>query len=111
LIGIRKPKPCRGYSPWPDVRIFFASSDADGDFTALGAILLIYASPTGPWAGDGIGQGFQQKGLIVHNLLRINNWWGVVAVVTSIEFSLHASLLPVLAEQRFVLAHPVAFLH
>ena len=110
MIGIRKPKPCRGYSPWPDVRIFSASSDADGDFTALGAILLIYASPAGPWAGDGIGQGFQQKGPIVHNLLRINNWWGVAAV-TSIEFALHASLLPVLAEQRFVLAHPVAFLH
>ena len=28
-----------------------------------------------PWAGDGIGQRFQQKGLIVHSLFQINNFF------------------------------------
>ena len=35
--------------------------------------LIIHALSVGHWAGDGIGQRFQQKGLIVHNLFQINN--------------------------------------
>ena len=57
--------------------------------------LIIHASSVGHWAGDGIGQRFQQKGLIVHNLFQINNFFMLAYFLFLLVrgLSLHSLLL------------------
>ena len=57
--------------------------------------LIIHALSVGHWAGDGIGQRFQQKGLIVHNLFQINNFFMLAYFLFLLVrgLSLHSLLL------------------
>ena len=57
--------------------------------------LIIHALSVGHWAGDGIGHRFQQKGLIVHNLFQINNFFMLAYFLFLLVrgLSLHSLLL------------------